>query len=59
MMKNIDKIRQMTVDELASKITTCKYCAFKKVNCVYKNCIEGHRQWLEQEVEDMLDEKEY
>lgn len=53
-MKNIDKIRQMTADELAELISgyiSRQYCLIDK----YKNmalCEELYRQWLEQESEE-------
>lgn len=55
-MKNIDKIRQMTADELAELFDIqprCKLCASKYniLNCDF-NCKNNIKQWLEQEVEE-------
>lgn len=50
-MKNIDKIRQMTADELAKFIcenNSCYTCKFFDMN----NCTDKIKQWLEQEVEE-------
>lgn len=56
-MKNIDKIRQMTADELAEFLNSsaldsiCNIC----VGCDSEEeigCIEGTKQWLEQESEE-------
>ena len=54
-MKNIDKIRQMTADELAEFIFGCEYCIYDASldDCLsHGKCIKGHKQWLEQEVEE-------
>ena len=61
-MNNFEKIKQMSVDEMAEFL--CKHhdcarlCAFyEDINScleVYKDCKEGIKQYLLQEVEDEL-----
>ena len=52
-MRNIDKIKNMTLDEMAKILSSdcanrCpKYIQFKKC---YGNCQENVKQWLQQEV---------
>lgn len=59
-MQNIDRIRQMTVDELAEILhfqnvglcsTRCIY-TYASEQCKKANCKQGIRQWLEQESEE-------
>jgi len=49
-MTNFEKIKQMTVEEMA-KIITCPYLGDETVDC-RENCIECCEKWLESEVED-------
>lgn len=56
-MKNIDKIRQMTADELAEYMRdndACHCCLFSTLSVCNGNirCKEGIKQWLEQESEE-------
>lgn len=53
-MKNIDKIRQMTADELAELISSdCAYCSYSHLGCLCEgNCKEYIKDWLEQESEE-------
>lgn len=50
-MKNIDRIRQMTVDELAELLSCAcdNYCASSNCN---SDCVISIKQWLQQEAED-------
>ena len=59
-MTNYERIRQMSVDEMAewsARCTTCDVCAFEfddeECTCYSRmgRCISGHKKWLEQEVE--------
>jgi hypothetical protein len=54
-MRNIDKIKKMTLDEMAGFLeeTPCLHCTkFKTNKCDAKNCIEHIAQWLQQEVSE-------
>lgn len=56
MTTNLERIRQMTADELAeflnSKGHCCEFCAYSKDHyCRDKYCIDGRKQWLDQESE--------
>lgn len=60
-MKNIDKIRQMNSEELVNSGViriACNICVYQRIKgnefipCNDKNCKEGIKQWLEQEVEE-------
>lgn len=54
-MDNGDKIRSMNNEELArylDELPACYLCAYKDAQlCVSKSCIEGIKEFLEQEVE--------
>ena len=52
-MRNIDKIKQMTVDEMAEwlEMTDCELCPIRR-KCKCKNCQKEFRQYLLQEVEE-------
>lgn len=50
-MKNIDKIRQMTTDELAELLGgACEN--FCTGNCLLDDCVVSIKKWLEQEVKE-------
>ena len=64
-MNNFEKIKQMTVDEMAELILdftndeyTCGYCKFYNdylttgVECNTDKCLQGVKQYLLQEVEE-------
>ena len=58
-MRNIDRIRQMTTDELVEfleefLVLDCSMCshAFGSTDCHERNCKQGVKQWLEQESEE-------
>ena len=59
-MNNFEKIKQMNIDEMAKFIlnsascsTYCKYIQEPIASCKKKNnCINGIKQWLEQESEE-------
>jgi hypothetical protein len=55
-MNNYDKIKNMTVDEMAeyiSKSSNCGKCAFLELNfACHCECSKGIKQWLEEECED-------
>ena len=56
-MKNIDKIRKMPAEELATKIfntVCCGFCVFAdcKEDCKKYHCVFGIKQWLEQEASE-------
>lgn len=51
-MKNIDKIRQMSAEELVMKVlqqSGCIFCAYNDGNCQTKDCNIGQTEWLNQE----------
>lgn len=52
-MKNIDKIKQMTGEELVKfmKINICEHCVYNDSICGHENCSEGIKLWLESEAE--------
>ena len=56
-MNNYEKIKQMTVEEMAEYIDSfdaCNYCNIGFEECVRtdtKPCIEANKKWLLQEVE--------
>lgn len=60
-MNNYEKIKQMTVEEIAENIkcnalNECKFCIHSDT-CLAteyqrKRCLEGIKQWLLQEVEE-------
>lgn len=52
-MKNIDKIRAMSAEELAEKVfqmNGCVFCAYNDGKCLQKDCTTGQVEWLNQEV---------
>lgn len=54
-MTNFDRIKQMTVEEMAEWLdsfsyTNCECCAYKGAPCSGVTCEEGHTKWLESEV---------
>lgn len=53
-MTNLDRIRGMTLDELAALLESkaCKCCAYRARQCGYKSCKDGIKAWLEQEAEE-------
>lgn len=54
-LTNGDRIRQMTVEELADKlIDKCAVCAYRYAECEEKFCLceEGVGEWLKQEVRE-------
>ena len=55
-MKNIDKIRALSAEELADVFChkRCYYCAYYYGVCCNNicSCSEGVAKWLEQEVEE-------
>lgn len=59
-MNNFDKIKNMTLDEMAELLSTdcalrCpKYMQYKKC---YGNCQENVKQWLQAESEEQTNEK--
>ena len=55
-MKNIDKIRQMSAEELVMKVlqqSGCIFCAYNDGNCQTKDCNIGQIEWLNQEANIM------
>lgn len=52
-MKNIDRIKQMTSEELVKfmKINICEYCIYDDAICGQERCSEGRVAWLESEEE--------
>ena len=55
-MKNIDKIRQMSAEELAKFILRdkCDSCSLgSKTEGCYMKCVEGLSEWLNQEINPM------
>lgn len=51
-MKNIDKIKQMNINELANILFECSSCTFCSGCEKNRNCEDGIKQWLEQESEE-------
>ena len=60
-MNNYEKIKQMTLEEIAKNIkcnalNECKFCIYSDtcLATVYqrKRCLDGIKQWLLQEVEE-------
>lgn len=56
-MTNLDRIRGMTLDELAELLSTkaCKCCAYLSfAPCGFRApaCKDGIKKWLEQEAEE-------
>ena len=56
-MTNLDRIKNMTVDEMAELLSTkaCKCCAYLSfAPCGFRACAcrYGIKQWLEQEAEE-------
>ena len=53
MTTNLERIRQMTADELAEIIKhPCRSCAYYIGDCRTKDCTKGIINWLEQESEE-------
>ena len=52
-----DRIRQMTDEELAKTMRSCKFCAYLYKGCQHNGtCTQGFLEWLKQEVsEDATD----
>ena len=54
-MTNFERIKAMDIDELAKWTwdkCECVGCAYKPGWCGGEKCIEGHKEWLEQEAEE-------
>ena len=53
MTTNYEKIKTMNIDEMAEfLVDRCSFCVFyKDDNCWEQDCLVGHKQWLNQEVE--------
>lgn len=55
-MTNLDRIKNMTLDEMADLLSTkCKCCAYLSfAPCGFRACAcrDGIKQWLEQEAEE-------
>jgi hypothetical protein len=51
-MTNHEKIKQMTVDELAAFIEANQYGCRLATDCLNGNCKECIKIWLEQEVQE-------
>jgi hypothetical protein len=57
-MNNFEKIKQMTVEEIAKTLyeTKCVYCTYfyskKQEPCDVRKCLWNIEQWLLQEVEE-------
>lgn len=50
---NADRIRQMTVDELADIMQgQCACCAYQLTGCTEKECRDGAYEWLKQEAQE-------
>ena len=57
-MKNIDKLRQMDVEELIIFINSnkCDRCIYNETNCMHDLCSKGMKEWLNQECELTVDD---
>jgi hypothetical protein len=54
---NADRIRQMTDEELAKIMRSCKFCAYLDKGCQHNGtCTQGFLEWLKHEV-DQNDER--
>ena len=54
-MTNLDRIKNMTLDEMAELLDTkaCECCAYRSLPpCGFKSCKDGIKKWLEQEAEE-------
>ena len=56
-MTNYEKIKSMSVDEIANTIyesgwAVCELCECRTARCNGKECLEAHKKWLESEVEE-------
>ena len=49
-MTNFEKIKNMSVEELARIINSCEYCAYD--NCGWLPCEQGITKYLNQEVDE-------
>lgn len=52
-MKNIDKIKSLSVDDMAKwlvETSNCFTCSFEECNGFSTQCYEGHKLWLESEI---------
>ena len=53
-MNNFEKIKSMTIEEMASRLSgvhdCCDYCAYDNYSCV-RDCAFGIKKFLESEVE--------
>ncbi|MGN1153569.1 MAG: hypothetical protein ACI4S3_06035 [Candidatus Gastranaerophilaceae bacterium] len=52
-MNNYEKIKNMTLDEMAeffSNLDNCEYCMFRKYCSLDIKCKELHKLWLEKEI---------
>lgn len=55
-MTNLDRIREMTADELAEFLEEiecgeCRYCAYQNESCMSLSCKMGYKKFLESECE--------
>lgn len=51
-MTNADRIRQMTVEELADVMQgQCACCAYQLTGCTEKECKDGAYEWLKQDAQ--------
>lgn len=52
-MKNIDKLKEMSVEELITFINgnECDRCIYDNTNCMHDMCSEGTKAWLDEEHE--------
>lgn len=49
-MTNADRVRQMTVEELADIMQgQCACCAYQLTGCTEKECKDGAYEWLKQD----------
>lgn len=58
-MTNFEKIKQMSLEEMATAIDDnsydvepCNCCVFVASSCLYTDCTVGIKIWLESEVEE-------
>ena len=52
-LTNADRIRQMTDEELAKTMRSCKFCAYLDKGCQHNGtCTQGFLEWLKQEVSE-------
>lgn len=53
-MTNFERIKAMTLEELARASLSCRMCVYDGCECSGSNCYEGVKAWLESEESERL-----